>query len=38
MPFDLSSLFANFQPVIDTVLGFIQEILSLLFGTGSPFA
>ncbi len=37
MPFDFSSLFTNFQPLIDALLGFIQEILARLFGTASPF-
>lgn len=38
MDFDFGGLLAGIQPLLDTLLGFIQEILTRLFGTTSPFA
>lgn len=33
--FDFSSLFSNFQSLIDFVMGFVQQIFTALFG-GTP--
>jgi hypothetical protein len=38
MPFDIGGLFAGIEPLFDALFGFIQEILTRLFGTTSPFA
>ena len=38
MDFDLGGLFAGISPLFETLWGFVQEILTRLFGTTSPFA